>query len=366
MIFEEKIKTLQQEELFAPLSDEEREGFLFDCEEVILDPGAILFTEGNHAEDFFVLLQGKLAVYKAKRLICELHPVDYVGMMSIIDREPRSATVKVGAKSLLLRVPFPIFKKYLGGNPDSLMTLMKIFSRRIRLDNEVLAREFEYTNIFIHDMKNILSVFQLLDNLPNDNEIVRQRYLHFMKMARNNLTCLVEQSLANMKHFIEPHKPGLHSLQEMIKEMAESDFITHPDLKDKRIAVDLGKDVPDFHFSKLQIRCVLLNLLVNAAQASKPGGEIDLFVQGGDGEAVIKVKDRGCGIPSTLAGKIFDSHFTTKETGSGLGLVSCRQIVEKDYGGTISFVSDPLQGTVFTVSLPLQKEQFSQPCSNAA
>jgi len=109
-----------------------------------------------------------------------------------------------------------------------------------------------------------------------------------------------------------------------------------------------------------------LNLLVNAAQASRPGAEIALVVQGGEDQAVIKVKDSGCGIPEATAGKIFDSHFTTKEKGSGLGLVSCRQIVEKDYGGTISFVSDPLQGTVFTVSLPLQKTKFSQTCSNAA
>lgn len=360
------MKSLQDEELFVSLSRQELEGFLGECREVSLDPGAVLVSEGGYAEDFFILLQGRLAVYKVKRLICELHPVDYVGMMSAIDAELRSATVKVCDKSLLLKVPFSLFKKYLGRNPDSLLALMKIFSRRIRLDNEVLAREFEQTHIFIHDMKNLLSVFLLLDNLPVDNESILQRYLHFMKMARNNLTSLVEQSLSNMKHFIEPQKPGIHSLQEMIGEMAESDFVTHPDLKDKRIVVDLARDVPAFHFSKLQIRRVLLNLLVNAAQASRPGAEIALVVQGGEDQAVIKVKDSGCGIPEATAGKIFDSHFTTKEKGSGLGLVSCRQIVEKDYGGTISFVSDPLQGTVFTVSLPLQKTKFSQTCSNAA
>ncbi|MFZ5760925.1 MAG: ATP-binding protein [Thermodesulfobacteriota bacterium] len=357
MTASEKMTILRQERVFASFPDADLTFFLDRCEELILEAGAVLTTEGNREENFFILLRGRLVVYKAKRLVCELHPVDYVGLMSAIDGEARSATVKSVAACQLLRVPFALFASCFTHRPESLLSLMKIFSRRIRLDNEALAREFTQTNVFIHDMKNLLSVFQLLDNLPAADEAVRQRYLHFMKMARNNLTSLVEQSLATMKNFVTPHPAGLHSLQEMIREMVESDCVTHPDLKDKRIVVNLSRDIPDFPFSKLQIRRVLLNLLVNAAQASPAGAAIELLVQGGEDQAVIEVRDRGCGIPTAVADKVFEAHFTTKEEGCGLGLLSCRQIVEKEYGGTISFVSDPLQGTVFTVSLPVRRER---------
>ena len=68
---------------------------------------------------------------------------------------------------------------------------------------------------------------------------------------------------------------------------------------------------------------------------------------------VIEVKDHGCGITNEIGGRIFNAHFTTKATGNGLGLFSCKQIVEQKHGGSISCFSSPLSGTIFKVVLHL-------------
>lgn len=350
---EDLIKILQGVDLFSSFSDADLESFDRSIEEVHCQPGDILMGEGTEGEDFFVLLQGKLVVYKNKRILSEITPVDYVGEMAIIEAKPRSATVKAGEQSLLLRIPAPIFQEFLVNNPQALLSIMKILSRRLRQDNEVIAHEFEQINIMVHDMKNLLSLFLFLDNFTIEKGSRQEKYIRYMKMARNHISALVEQALANVKKLVVTEGFVRNSLPELIDEMRESDFVTHPDLQDKSIIVKLEEDLPEFCFSKLQIRLVLLNLLINAAQASGYGAEIELAAYVSDGRVVIEVKDHGGGIAETVADKIFDAHFTTKATGNGLGLLSCKQIVENKHVGSISFVSKPDVGTIFTVSLPL-------------
>jgi two-component system nitrogen regulation sensor histidine kinase NtrY len=65
----------------------------------------------------------------------------------------------------------------------------------------------------------------------------------------------------------------------------------------------------------------------------------------------VEVIDNGCGISSEEADRIFTPHFTTKSSGSGIGLSLVKQIVEK-HGGTISFESKENEGTTFRLALP--------------
>jgi signal transduction histidine kinase len=363
---EDRIRVLQGVDLFSSFTRADLEFFAFRTEEVHCQPGDILLGEGTEGEDFFVLLRGKLAVYKGKRILSEITPIDYVGEMAIIEDKPRSATVKASAPSLLLRIPGPLFQGFLLNNPQALLSIMKILSCRLRQDNEVIAHEFEQINILVHDMKNLLSLFLFLDNFPVEKGSSQEKYVRYMKMARNHIAALVEQALANVKKLVVPEGFVLNSLPELIDEMRESDFVTHPDLQDKCIIVRLEDDLPEFCFSKLQIRLVLLNLLINAAQASSSGAEIELAAHVAEDHVVIEVKDHGEGIAATVADKVFDAHFTTKATGNGLGLLSCKEVVEKKHGGSIAFVSRPDEGTIFTVSLPLCGAGPAVPLQEAA
>ncbi len=97
---------------------------------------------------------------------------------------------------------------------------------------------------------------------------------------------------------------------------------------------------------------VLSNIINNAVQALDGQGEIDIETSFDAEYFIIKIKDSGPGISDENMGKIFEPMFTTKTTGTGLGLLICKSIVEQ-HGGMISVINKP---TTFTIKLPLNNQ----------
>ena len=96
----------------------------------------------------------------------------------------------------------------------------------------------------------------------------------------------------------------------------------------------------------------LINLVLNAVEATEPGGQIRVQTAPADGGGIdIRISDTGMGIPEDQLDKIFDPFFTTKEMGTGLGLAITHGIVEQ-HGGTIEVTSRVGEGTTFRIHLP--------------
>lgn len=104
---------------------------------------------------------------------------------------------------------------------------------------------------------------------------------------------------------------------------------------------------------------VYRNLIINAFQATAPGGAVEIRTMRQQEEAVIEIADTGCGIPAERLDTIFDDFVTTKRRGLGLGLAISKKVVEQ-LGGTISVVSEVGRGTTFTLRFPLTKARPSQ------
>src|SRR2546423_8724761 len=100
-----------------------------------------------------------------------------------------------------------------------------------------------------------------------------------------------------------------------------------------------------------------MNLLANAAQAVKDGGEVTVRTRREGESVVVTISDTGCGIPSEYLKRIFDPFFTTKPVGegTGLGLSVTYSIIER-HKGTISVESRPGEGTTFTISIPVDSQ----------
>ncbi len=99
------------------------------------------------------------------------------------------------------------------------------------------------------------------------------------------------------------------------------------------------------------LRATLLNLALNACQASADGGvEIEVMVE--DGSCHMAVRDRGPGLPQSVRERLFEPFVTTRAEGTGLGLAIVKRLVEQQ-GGRIALTDRPGGGTVATVSLPL-------------
>jgi two-component system NtrC family sensor kinase len=136
------------------------------------------------------------------------------------------------------------------------------------------------------------------------------------------------------------------------------------DIVDHQLAVgnisvtkSLSQQLPKVRADANQMVQVLLNLLVNAADAMPAGGELFIGTDVEDRDdrrwVVVKVADTGCGIPPAIQDKIFEPFFSTKEAkGTGLGLPVVWGILE-EHGATIEVHSLPQRGATFTIRLPL-------------
>jgi signal transduction histidine kinase len=99
---------------------------------------------------------------------------------------------------------------------------------------------------------------------------------------------------------------------------------------------------------------VYRNLLINAIQATAPGGDVAIATEATAERVRVRVSDTGCGIPPDRIGAIFDDFVTTKRRGLGLGLAISKKIVEQ-LGGQISVTSEVGKGTTFVLEFPRAK-----------
>lgn len=130
--------------------------------------------------------------------------------------------------------------------------------------------------------------------------------------------------------------------------------LLRPELDNRGIVVRdaLARSLPDARFDPAQIKQVLVNLVKNAMQAMGPGGILTLS-SGASPDAVwLAVADTGCGIPQEQAGRLFEPFHTTKEKGTGLGLLVVQRIL-RAHGGRIEVSSQVGHGTTIRLWLPL-------------
>ena len=119
-----------------------------------------------------------------------------------------------------------------------------------------------------------------------------------------------------------------------------------------------------------ELQQVLLNLALNAIQAMPEGGRLSLLAErvaeGGDGQWLrIAVQDEGIGMDEATQARLFSPFFTTKDSGTGLGLLSCQRIVES-LGGEIRVRSTPGEGTCFELLLPPYRDESEAEAAEVA
>jgi PAS domain S-box-containing protein len=104
------------------------------------------------------------------------------------------------------------------------------------------------------------------------------------------------------------------------------------------------------------IKQAMLNVVLNGVQAIPNGGTLTIAAHRSDDTVLTEVRDQGTGIPAGVQDKIFELYFTTKETGSGIGLAQTYQIMQWHYG-SVDFESAEGQGTTFRLRLPLAEQR---------
>ncbi|UCC80069.1 MAG: GHKL domain-containing protein, partial [Candidatus Zixiibacteriota bacterium] len=149
------------------------------------------------------------------------------------------------------------------------------------------------------------------------------------------------------------------SLSELAPVIDDVVFFVKPQQRFKNIdiEIDMPPDLPGIMMDPGQIHQVLLNLLINAADAinsrKAEKGVVKISVEADDSNVTLTISDNGPGIPEEIFPRLFEPHFTSKEKGHGLGLATCKKILE-GHGGQITGINNPDGGACIVITLPLR------------
>ena len=157
---------------------------------------------------------------------------------------------------------------------------------------------------------------------------------------------------------IRPSVPQLQSLSinEVIQESLE--FLL-PELNDRDIQVkkELGKGLPWILVDPDQMKQVFYNLIRNGMQAMSPGGVLKVKTSFDEGVIVILFCDNGAGMSQETVARLFEPYYTTKQGGTGLGLVIAQRIV-REHRGELRIKSEVGKGSCAEVRLPLPNQRL--------
>lgn len=163
-----------------------------------------------------------------------------------------------------------------------------------------------------------------------------------------------------VNQFLRAIRPAPVALQpENINTLLEESIsFLAPEIKDRDILVELElrPDVPPISVDRNQIKQAFYNVIKNSFQAMKSDGILHIETEATDHFVAITFIDTGGGISPENMSKIFDPYFTTKSTGSGLGLMIVRRVV-RDHGGEIDIANDEGRGITLTIRLPRHNQR---------
>ncbi|MGR9045525.1 MAG: sensor histidine kinase [Gammaproteobacteria bacterium] len=182
------------------------------------------------------------------------------------------------------------------------------------------------------------------------DEDKRQRFslkmlerLHYLERQVNDMLIYAKEGRLTMETFSLDDL--LKNVREALQDRVPTESINLRIVNDAKVGQMSGNETA--------LRGALLNLVDNAVEACSDLGTIVLSIgQSNPSELLIKVSDNGGGMAKNMCTRIFEPFYTTKNSGTGLGLAVVDSVA-RAHGGCVSCVSEPGKGTVFTVTLPV-------------
>lgn len=228
--------------------------------------------------------------------------------------------------------------------------------RQARIRTERLAQLGGLLAGFAHEVRNPLSTIGL--NLQLVLEDFQKAETTRDKRTHKRLS-VVEQEVRRLQNILEEFlsfarapEPKLVpvDLNEKLRQLCD---FTQPEMQEQGVslrffpAADVGRVPVDWD----HLQAAVVNLLRNAKEATPTGGEVMVATTRQGEEVQLRVTDTGAGIQQENLARVLEPYFSTKKSGTGLGLPTVRRIVE-EHGGRLGFESEPGKGTQFTLYLP--------------
>jgi len=232
------------------------------------------------------------------------------------------------------------------------------------LQSDRLASLGQLAASVAHEINNpisgVLNLSMLMQRILKDDGVPPDRVEDFRRYLGHvgNETARVGRIVSDLLSFSRRSKP--QSVEADLNAIVTTtvSLVAHKlELARVAIELDLARPLPSVRCDASQIQQVVMNLVLNGAEAIKGGGKVTVRTRPAEKApgVVLEVSDTGAGISAELLGKIFDPFFTTKEEGKGVGLgLAVVYGIVNAHGGEVEVASLVGDGSTFRVRLPLQ------------
>ncbi|HKX33056.1 MAG TPA: ATP-binding protein [Blastocatellia bacterium] len=271
-----------------------------------------------------------------------------VGLL-IVRGEPRSLTAE---KREVLMV--------LAGHLAVAIESCQLLEEKVKLERELAERERlaslgQMAATVAHEIKNPLSAIKSIAQVMREDEQISGEYgrdLDLITGEVDRLNRSVSQLLSFSRPAVVASSPAsLREIVESVLALTRAETEAHG----VKVSLKLSADPQLDGESAAALKEILLNLVLNALQALRPGGELEIESRLNDSNQLyLAVTDDGLGIPTTIQEKIFEPFFTTKQRGTGLGLAIVARRT-RELAGAIKLTSPVIdgRGTRFELDLPV-------------
>jgi two-component system, sporulation sensor kinase A len=221
-------------------------------------------------------------------------------------------------------------------------------AQELIINSEKLSIAGQLAAGIAHEVRNPLTAikgfFQMMEKEINDYEV----YFNVIGSEINRIETILNELLLLAKP--QQAKFERNSLEQILNHVITL-LETLTNLNGIIIIKEIQPDLPLINCDENQLKQVFINILKNSIEAMTKGGTIHISVQQQNSDSiVISIADQGSGIPKHLLERISEPFFTTKEEGTGLGLMICKKIIE-EHNGSLTIDSSP-KGTNIEIILP--------------
>jgi two-component system sensor histidine kinase/response regulator len=363
--------------------------------EIEVPEGDHIVLKGEMGDSMYILIEGRVKVHDGQHVFSVLKKGDVFGKYYLIDRKERSATVTALLPSHLFLFHQDIFYEITKNESTVVKGILKALVGRLRDMNiveeqmasqnqeilrqknelerqkkellELNATKDKFFSIIAHDLRSpITTLISLSEVLKTDLELLttsqQTEILNSLYDLSRNYLKLLDNLLqwARMQTGRLKAEPEKIRMDDLIRE-AVGFFQVYA--RDKQISLEYEDQTrTEVVADRNMIKTILRNLISNAIKYTAPNGRVAIHTKDHDRRIEVIIKDDGVGMTGEILEKLFhiDKTSTTRgtadEKGTGLGLILCKEFVEKN-GGLLQVESERGVGSTFRFTLPKSESQ---------
>jgi signal transduction histidine kinase len=389
--YRERMQILKSVNIFQDSTEDILAELARSMEEVNIGQGEVVFHKGDLLHAMYIIVEGRVKVHDEEHEFTQFQSRQYFGEYSLIDSSVRSASVTTMEDTRLLRLDKTVFDNIISKNVDIARAILKALIKRLRSNNileeqltqksyelkqekeeiekkrkeleELNATKDKFFSIIAHDLKNPFNTVIGLSELllyrydSYDEDKIKEFIGQINKFSSNayNLLDNLLQWARSQTNRIKVNKSQVN----ICKLAKENTFLLQDKADEKNIQLINEVDGSLICWvDKNMINTVIRNLISNALKFTEENGYVKIVSENMDDNKVkISVVDNGVGMDKEDIPKLFNittnfsSEGTNSEAGTGLGLILCKEFIEKN-DGEIWAESEKGKGSSFSFTIP--------------